>query len=132
MVIFNWGVWLEFEIDVKNVLYVWIDCMWKILLMELVWVLGYGFDDDIIDMLGEIDSLMLMLEKDVYKNIDDFWVEEFLKDIYEWLCFGEFKMVDSLWSLLIVWFFDLKWYDFVLVGCYKVNKKLSMKMCLMD
>ncbi|MCT3303061.1 DNA-directed RNA polymerase subunit beta [Lactiplantibacillus pentosus] len=131
-VIPNRGAWLELETDAKNVSYVRIDRTRKIPLTELVRALGYGSDDDIIDMLGETDSLMLTLEKDVHKNTDDSRVEESLKDIYERLRPGEPKTADSSRSLLTARFFDPKRYDFAPVGRYKVNKKLSMKTRLMD
>ena len=131
-VIPNRGAWLELETDAKNVSYVRIDRTRKISLTELVRALGYGSDDDIIDMLGETDSLMLTLEKDVHKNTDDSRVEESLKDIYERLRPGEPKTADSSRSLLTARFFDPKRYDFAPVGRYKVNKKLSMKTRLMD
>ncbi len=131
-VIPNRGAWLELETDAKNVSYVRIDRTRKIPLTELVRALGYGSDDDIIDMLGETDSLMLTLEKDVHKNTDDSRVEESLKDIYERLRPGEPKTADSSRSLLTARFFDPKRYDFAPVGRYKVNKKLSMKSRLMD
>lgn len=121
----NWGVWLEYEIDVKGIFYVCIDWICKLLIMELVWVFGFGFDDEIWDMLGsELEFLNVIIEKDLYKELEDFWVEEFLKDIYEWFCLGELKMVDFVWFFLMICFFDLKCYDMVLVGCYKINKKL--------
>ncbi|MCT3311265.1 DNA-directed RNA polymerase subunit beta [Lactiplantibacillus pentosus] len=131
-VIPNRGAWLELETDAKNVSYVRIDRTRKIPLTELVRALGYGSDDEIIDMLGETDSLMLTLEKDVHKNTDDSRVEESLKDIYERLRPGEPKTADSSRSLLTARFFDPKRYDFAPVGRYKVNKKLSMKTRLMD
>ncbi|WP_082621231.1 DNA-directed RNA polymerase subunit beta [Lactiplantibacillus fabifermentans] len=126
-VIPNRGAWLELETDAKNIAYVRIDRTRKIPLTELVRALGYGSDDDIIDMLGETDSLMNTLEKDVHKNTDDSRVEESLKDIYERLRPGEPKTADSSRSLLTARFFDPKRYDFAPVGRYKVNKKLSMK-----
>ncbi|BDZ30357.1 DNA-directed RNA polymerase subunit beta [Lactiplantibacillus brownii] len=130
-VIPNRGAWLELETDAKNISYVRIDRTRKIPLTELVRALGYGSDDDIIDMLGETDSLLNTLEKDVHKNTDDSRVEESLKDIYERLRPGEPKTADSSRSLLTARFFDPKRYDFAPVGRYKVNKKLSMKTRLM-
>ncbi|MFC6294308.1 DNA-directed RNA polymerase subunit beta [Lactiplantibacillus daoliensis] len=130
-VIPNRGAWLELETDAKNISYVRIDRTRKIPLTELVRALGYGSDDDIIDMLGETDSLINTLEKDVHKNTDDSRVEESLKDIYERLRPGEPKTADSSRSLLTARFFDPKRYDFAPVGRYKVNKKLSMKTRLM-
>ena len=131
-VIPNRGAWLEYETDAKNISYVRIDRTRKIPMTELVRALGYGSDSEIIDMLGENDSLMLTLEKDVHKNTDDSRVEESLKDIYERLRPGEPKTADSARSLLTARFFDPKRYDLAPVGRYKINKKLNLKTRLLN
>ncbi|WP_127849271.1 DNA-directed RNA polymerase subunit beta [Lacticaseibacillus hulanensis] len=126
-VIPNRGAWLEYETDAKDIAYVRIDRTRKIPLTELVRALGYGSDQDIINMFGDNDSLMLTLEKDVHKNTDDSRTDEALKDIYERLRPGEPKTADSSRSLLYARFFDPKRYDLANVGRYKVNKKLTLK-----
>ncbi|WP_283580420.1 DNA-directed RNA polymerase subunit beta [Ligilactobacillus aviarius] len=131
-VIPNRGAWLEYETDSKNVAYVRIDRTRKIPMTELIRALGYGSDSEIIEMMGETDSLMLTLEKDVHKNTEDSRVEESLKDIYERLRPGEPKTADSSRSLLTARFFDPKRYDLAPVGRYKINKKLSLKTRLLN
>ena len=132
-VIPNRGAWLEYETDAKNVAYVRIDRTRKIPLTELIRALGYGSDNEIVEILGSnSDSLMLTLEKDVYKNMDDSRVEESLKDIYERLRPGEPKTADSSRSLLTARFFDPKRYDLAPVGRYKINKKLDLKTRLLN
>ncbi len=51
-VIPNRGAWLEYETDAKDIAYVRIDRTRKIPLTELVRALGFGSDQDIINMLG--------------------------------------------------------------------------------
>ena len=132
-VIPNRGAWLEYETDAKNVAYVRIDRTRKIPLTELIRALGYGTDNEIVEILGSnSDSLMLTLEKDVHKNMDDSRVEESLKDIYERLRPGEPKTADSSRSLLTARFFDPKRYDLAPVGRYKINKKLDLKTRLLN
>ena len=131
-VIPNRGAWLEYETDAKDIAYVRIDRTRKIPLTELVRALGFGSDQDIINMFGDNDSLMLTLEKDVHKNTDDSRTDEALKDIYERLRPGEPKTADSSRSLLYARFFDPKRYDLASVGRYKVNKKLSLKTLLLN
>ena len=128
----NRGAWLEYETDAKDIAYVRIDRTRKIPLTELVRALGFGSDQDIINMFGDNDSLMLTLEKDVHKNTDDSRTDEALKDIYERLRPGEPKTADSSRSLLYARFFDPKRYDLASVGRYKVNKKLSLKTRLLN
>lgn len=55
-----------------------------------------------------------------------------LLEIYECLCLGELLIVENVKSLLYLCFFDLKCYDLVSVGCYKINKKLYLKYCLFN
>ena len=131
-VIPNRGAWLEYETDSKDIAYVRIDRTRKIPMTELIRALGYGSDSEIIEMMGETDSLMLTLEKDVHKNTEDSRVEESLKDIYERLRPGEPKTADSSRSLLTARFFDPKRYDLAPVGRYKINKKLSLKTRLLN
>ena len=131
-VIPNRGAWLEYETDAKDIAYVRIDRTRKIPLTELVRALGFGSDQDIINMFGDNDSLMLTLEKDVHKNTEDSRTDEALKDIYERLRPGEPKTADSSRSLLYARFFDPKRYDLASVGRYKVNKKLSLKTRLLN
>ncbi|MCH5463782.1 DNA-directed RNA polymerase subunit beta [Levilactobacillus tujiorum] len=130
-VIPNRGAWLEFETDAKNISYVRIDRTRKIPMTELVRALGFGSDDEILDILGDNESLSNTLEKDIHKNTDDSRVEESLKDIYERLRPGEPKTADSSRSLLTARFFDPKRYDMAPVGRYKTNKKLSLKTRLL-
>nr|WP_282564751.1 DNA-directed RNA polymerase subunit beta [Liquorilactobacillus sicerae] len=131
-VIPNRGAWLEYETDAKNIAYVRIDRTRKIPLTELIRALGFSSDDEIVKLMGQNDSLMLTLEKDVHKNEEDSRVEESLKDIYERLRPGEPKTADSARSLLTARFFDPKRYDLAPVGRYKINKKLNLKTRLLD
>ncbi len=130
-VIPNRGAWLEYETDTKGLSNVRIDRTRKIPLSVLVRALGFGSDDEILDIFGPVDSLISTLEKDVHKNSADSRVEEALKDLYERLRPGEPKTADSSRSLLTTRFFDPKRYDLAKVGRYKINKKLDLKNRLM-
>lgn len=128
----NRGAWLEYETDAKGISYVRIDRTRKLPITELVRALGFGSDDEIIDMLGgNSESLNATLDKDLHKEPEDTRVEEALKDIYERLRPGEPKTADSARSLLTTRFFDPKRYDMAPVGRYKTNKKLQMKYRLL-
>lgn len=128
----NRGAWLELETDAKDISYVRIDRTRKVPLTVLVRALGFGSDNDILEMFGDNDSLRLTIEKDIHKNPSDSRVEEALKDIYERLRPGEPKTADSSRSLLVARFFDPKRYDLAPVGRYKMNKKLNLKTRLLN
>ncbi|MCQ2569739.1 MAG: DNA-directed RNA polymerase subunit beta, partial [Limosilactobacillus sp.] len=128
----NRGAWLEYETDAKGISYVRIDRTRKLPITELIRALGFGSDDEIIDMLGnQSESLNATVDKDVHKEPEDSRVEEALKDIYERLRPGEPKTADSARNLLTTRFFDPKRYDMAPVGRYKTNKKLKMKYRLL-
>jgi len=131
-VIPNRGAWLELETDLKDVSYVRIDRTRKLPITVLIRALGFGSDDDILEIFGDSDSLNGTLEKDLHKNASDSRVEEALKDIYERLRPGEPKTADSSRNLLNARFFDPKRYDLAVVGRYKINKKLDLKTCLLN
>ncbi|MFS7208393.1 DNA-directed RNA polymerase subunit beta [Carnobacterium divergens] len=131
-VIPNRGAWLEYETDAKDLSYVRIDRTRKIPLSVLVRALGFGSDDQILEIFGDNESLRLTLEKDLHKNSSDSLTEEALKDVYERLRPGEPKTADSSRSLLNARFFDPKRYDLANVGRYKVNKKLNLKTRLFN
>lgn len=121
-VIPNRGAWLELETDAKDVVYVRIDRTRKIPVTVLLRSLGFGSDQEIIDLLGEDEYLRNSLDKD---NTDS--TEKALLEIYERLRPGEPPTVENAKSLLESRFFDPKRYDLANVGRYKINKKLHIK-----
>ncbi|WP_188456373.1 DNA-directed RNA polymerase subunit beta [Virgibacillus oceani] len=121
-VIPNRGAWLEFETDAKDVAYVRIDRTRKLPITVLLRALGFGTDQEIIDLVGENEYLKNTLEKDNTET-----TEKALLEIYERLRPGEPPTVDNAKSLLVSRFFDPKRYDLARVGRYKMNKKLHIK-----
>ncbi|KGA98324.1 DNA-directed RNA polymerase subunit beta [Alkalihalobacillus alcalophilus ATCC 27647 = CGMCC 1.3604] len=121
-VIPNRGAWLELETDAKDIVYVRIDRTRKIPVTVLLRALGFGSDQEIIDLLGEDEYLRNSLEKD---NTDS--SDKALLEIYERLRPGEPPTVENAKSLLDSRFFDPKRYDLANVGRYKINKKLHIK-----
>lgn len=105
-VIPNRGAWLEFETDAKDVAYVRIDRTRKLPITVLLRALGFGTDQEIVDLLGENEYLRNTLEKDNTEN-----AEKALLEIYERLRPGEPPTVDNAKSLLVSRFFDPKRYD---------------------
>lgn len=121
-VIPNRGAWLEYEIDAKDVVYVRIDRTRKLPATVLLRALGFGSDQEILDIIGDNEYLRNTLEKDNTES-----TEKALLEIYERLRPGEPPTVDSAKNLLYSRFFDAKRYDLANVGRYKMNKKLHIK-----
>jgi DNA-directed RNA polymerase subunit beta len=121
-VIPNRGAWLELETDAKDVIYVRIDRTRKLPVTVLLRALGFGSDQEIINLLGEDFYIRNTLDKD---NTDS--TEKALIEIYERLRPGEPPTVENAKSLLESRFFDPKRYDLANVGRYKINKKLHIK-----
>ena len=121
-VIPNRGAWLEYETDAKDVVYVRIDRTRKLPVTVLLRALGFGSDQEIIDLIGDNEYLSNTLEKDNTES-----TEKALLEIYERLRPGEPPTVESAKSLLYSRFFDPKRYDLANVGRYKMNKKLHIK-----
>ncbi|WP_335872154.1 DNA-directed RNA polymerase subunit beta [Bacillus sp. 2205SS5-2] len=121
-VIPNRGAWLEYETDAKDVVYVRIDRTRKLPVTVLLRSLGFGSDQEIIDLVGDNEYIRNTLEKDNTESID-----KALLEIYERLRPGEPPTVENAKSLLVSRFFDPKRYDLANVGRYKMNKKLHIK-----
>src|SRR5690625_2198656 len=121
-VIPNRGAWLEFETDAKSVAHVRIDRTRKLPITVLLRALGFGSDEEIIDLLGDNEYLKNTLEKGNTET-----TEKAMLEIYERLRPGEPPTVENAKSLLISRFFDPKRYDLAYVGRYKMNKKLHIK-----
>ncbi|GEN56939.1 DNA-directed RNA polymerase subunit beta [Halolactibacillus alkaliphilus] len=121
-VIPNRGAWLEFETDAKDVVHVRIDRTRKLPITVLLRALGFGTDQEIIDLIGDNEYLRNTLEKDNTET-----TEKALLEIYERLRPGEPPTVENAKSLLVSRFFDPKRYDLAHVGRYKMNKKLHIK-----
>ncbi|WP_141434108.1 DNA-directed RNA polymerase subunit beta [Bacillus sp. 03113] len=121
-VIPNRGAWLEYETDAKDVVYVRIDRTRKLPVTVLLRALGFGSDQEIVDLIGENEYIRNTLEKDNTESS-----EKALLEIYERLRPGEPPTVENAKSLLVSRFFDPKRYDLANVGRYKINKKLHIK-----
>lgn len=119
-VIPNRGAWLEYETDSNGIFSVRVDRTRKLPITVLLRALGFGTDEEILNLLGEDERLLNTISKDNTKT-----EEEGLLEVYKRLRPGEPPTVESARSLLSSLFFDPKRYDLAKVGRYKFNKKLS-------
>jgi DNA-directed RNA polymerase subunit beta len=116
------GAWLEFETDKRDTVGVRIDRKRRQNVTVLLKALGYGSDEEILDLFDGAESIRITLERDTIHTEEDA-----LMDIYRKLRPGEPPTVESARSLLENLFFNSKRYDLARVGRYKVNKKLGFK-----
>ncbi|MBN7774591.1 DNA-directed RNA polymerase subunit beta [Clostridium aminobutyricum] len=117
----NRGAWLEYETDSNEIISVRVDRTRKQPVTTLLRALGFGTDQQIVDIFGEDPRLRKSLDKDPTDNYEDG-----LKEIYKKLRPGEPPTVENAKSFLDALFFDPKRYDLAKVGRYKYNKKLGL------
>ncbi|MGI5883628.1 MAG: DNA-directed RNA polymerase subunit beta [Candidatus Spyradocola sp.] len=115
------GAWLEYETDSNDVMWVRIDRTRKLPMTVLLRALGYGTDNEILDLLGNEEHLLATIERDTAKSVDTGLLE-----VYKKLRPGEPPTVETANSLVNGLFFDPKRYDLAKVGRYKFNKKLAL------
>ena len=120
-VIPNRGAWLEYETDSNEIISVRVDRTRKQPITILLRALGFGTNEEILDMFGPDERLIKTLGKDTTSNYEDG-----LKEIYKKLRPGEPPTVESAKSTIDSLFFDAKRYDLAKVGRYKYNKKLDL------
>ncbi len=121
-VIPNRGAWLEYETDSNDALWVRIDRARKLPITVLLRALGYGTDQEIIDLLGDDERLMATIQRADNTKTQS----QGLLEIYKRQKPGEPPTEDGARALLRSLFFDPKRYDLMRVGRYKFNKKLGV------
>ena len=121
-VIPNRGAWLEYETDTNDIFSVRVDRTRKVPITVLIRALGYGTDQEILELFGEEPKIIASLAKDVASNY-----HEGLLELYKKIRPGEPLTVESAESLITAMFFDPRRYDLAKVGRYKFNKKLMFK-----
>ena len=92
-VIPNRGAWLEYETDSNDVFYVHVDRNRKVPITVLIRALGFGTNQEIIDLFGEEPKIMASLEKDVSNSFETGVIE-----LYKRLRPGEPEEVENVCS----------------------------------
>ncbi len=121
-VIPNRGAWLEYDTDSNDIFFVRVDRTRKVPVTVLIRALGWGTNQEIIELFGEEPKILASIQKDTSDNYQDGLLE-----LYKKIRPGEPLSVDSAASLLNSMFFDPRRYDLAKVGRYKFNKKLHFK-----
>ncbi len=120
----NRGAWMEYEIDNSNVFSVKVDRSRKVSITALLRALGFGTDEQLIELLGESDVLKATIEHDHQSEI----FNEFdgLTEMYKRIRPGENAEEKIMRDRLTSSFFESRHYDLARVGRYKFNKKLAL------
>ena len=117
----NRGAWLELEQDSQDVLWVKVDRTRKLPITVLLRALGFGSNQEIIDVFGEEPVILATLERDNTKT-----EKEGLFELYRRLRPGEVPNDESVKINLKNLFFEARRYDLARVGRYKFDKRLRM------
>ena len=115
------GTWLEFETDNNDVAHVRIDRTRKLPVTVLIRALGYGSNEQLIELLHDSTASNATLDKDRTET-----ETEALIEIHKRLRPGEPPTEESARGLFDSLFFDDRRYDLAAVGRYKLNKKLRI------
>jgi DNA-directed RNA polymerase subunit beta len=123
----NRGAWLEFESSNRDVLSVKVDRKRKIPVTTLLRAIGYGSDDQLLELFQDIDTdkehhyIQSTIEKDISRS-----TEEALMEFYRRLRPGDPPNPENAKNLLNSLFFNFRRYDLGRVGRYKLNRRLSL------
>ncbi len=128
------GAWLEFETSNRNVVSAKIDGKRKIPITTLLRAIGYGSDEELLQMFAEQDGqsdynfVQTTMDREPAITNED----EALLDIYKKLHPGEMPSLDNARKLIKNLFFDAARYDLGSVGRYKLNKRLGLEISLKE
>ncbi len=122
-VIPNRGAWLEFEQDSNDISWVHVDRNRKITTTTLLRALGYGTDEELIDLFGGDEMIAITCNKDAPTSKS---VDMGKQDLFKRMRPGEVPTTEGANILINNLFFDAKKYELGRVGRYKYNKKLAL------
>lgn len=122
------GVWLEIETDRRGIISCKIDRKRKIPVSQLLRVMGYATDGEILDLFKgvtnqEHDFILATLEKDTVRT-----VEEAYQSIYRKIRPGDLATPENAKQLIDSLFFDFKKYDMGNIARYKINRRFGVNV----
>ena len=128
------GAWLEFETSNRYVISAKIDGKRKIPITTLLRAIGYGSDEQLLNLFAKEDSspdhpfIKTTMEREPLIRDE----KEALLDIYKKLHPGELTSLENARKLIKSLFFDAARYDLGNVGRYKLNKRLGLNVSLKE
>jgi DNA-directed RNA polymerase subunit beta len=120
------GVWLEIETDRRGIITCKIDRKRKIPITQLLRVMGYTTDSQIIDLFKDIpmdqehDYILKTLDKDTATTLEDAY-----QSIYRRIRPGDYATPENAKQLIDGLFFDFKKYDMGSIARYKLNRRFN-------
>jgi DNA-directed RNA polymerase subunit beta len=122
------GSWLEIGVGRRDVITVKIDRRRKMPVTVLLRAIGYGTDEELLDLFKDIakdefDLIQKTIEKDTTKT-----QAEALIEVYEKMRPGEPAVLDNAKEYMKQLFFDPRRYDLGEVGRYKLNRRLKIEV----
>jgi DNA-directed RNA polymerase subunit beta len=128
------GAWLEFETSPRDIVSVKIDRKRKLPVSTFLRALGFGDDEELIDLFKEVDNdeahpyMRTTIEKDTAVQTE----AQALVEVYRRLRPGEPPSVESARTLLENLFFNHRRYDLGRVGRYKMNRRMGHNVPMDD
>ncbi len=124
------GAWLEFEVSNRDVISAKIDGKRKIPVTTLLRAIGYGSDEQLLNLFSKEDSssehqfIRSTMEREPLVRNES----EALLDIYKKLRPGDPPNIENAKKLINNLFFNPMRYDLGVVGRYKLNKRLGLEI----
>ncbi len=124
------GAWLEFETSNRDVIAGKIDGKRKIPMSTLLRAIGYGTDEQLLNLFADVDTnpdhqyMKSTIDRDL--GVKD--EAEALIDIYRKLRPGDPPNLENARKLINNLFFDAARYDLGNVGRYKLNTRLGLNV----
>src|SRR5512139_1655929 len=136
----NRGAWLEFETSKRDLISVKVDRKRKLPVTVLLRAIGFGSDDQILELFSEVDNnaehayIASTLERDPTRtpNASDAakGVDGALLEFYKKLRPGDPPTLDNAKSFMQNLIFAPRRYDLGKVGRYKLNRRLELDVPL--
>jgi len=122
----NRGAWLEFETSNKDILSVKVDRKRKIPVTTLLRAVGYGTDEQILELLKDADTGDRSYVRETIAKDPSKTTQEALLEFYRRLRPGDPPTAENARNLINSLFFNFRRYDLGKVGRYKLDKRLGL------
>jgi len=136
----NRGAWLEFETSKRDIISVKVDRKRKLPVSVLLRAIGYGSDEEILELFAEVDNdpehqyIATSMERDPTRTVNRSdsakGIDVALLEFYKKLRPGDPPTLDNARSFMQNLIFAPRRYDLGKVGRYKLNRRLDLSIPL--